>query len=68
MGKTLTPNSRMTIMLVLTRRVDETITIGPNITIMLVAIQGDQVRIGIKAPKNVPICRHNAKIKTRQPR
>ena len=54
-------------MLVLTRRVDETITIGPNITIMLVAIQGDQVRIGIKAPKNVPIVRHNAKIKTRKP-
>ena len=44
-------------MLVLTRKRNESIVIGDNIEITVVDIQGDQVRIGINAPKNVSIHR-----------
>jgi carbon storage regulator len=44
-------------MLVLTRKVGEGILIGDNIEITLVRIEGDQVRIGISAPKEVFVCR-----------
>ena len=44
-------------MLVLTRKVGESILIGENIEITLVRIDDDQVRIGISAPKNVPVYR-----------
>lgn len=44
-------------MLVLTRKKNESIVIGDNIEITVVDIQGDQVRIGINAPKNVSIHR-----------
>jgi carbon storage regulator len=44
-------------MLVLTRKVGEGILIGDNIEITLVRIEGDQVRIGIAAPKEVFVCR-----------
>ncbi len=44
-------------MLVLTRKHNQSIIIGNNIEIMVVEIRGDQVKIGIKAPKNVSIYR-----------
>lgn len=44
-------------MLVLTRRKNESIIIGDNIEISIIEISGDQVRLGIKAPKNVSIHR-----------
>ncbi len=44
-------------MLVLTRKKDQTIIINDNIEITVLEIQGDQVRIGIKAPRNVSIHR-----------
>jgi carbon storage regulator len=44
-------------MLVLTRRVGETIVIGDNIEVTVVAVQGDKVRIGVTAPKQVPVDR-----------
>ena len=44
-------------MLVLTRKKDQSIIIGDNIEIAVIDIQGDQVRIGINAPKNVTIHR-----------
>ncbi len=44
-------------MLVLSRKKDQSIVIGDDIEITIIDIQGDQVRIGINAPKNVPIHR-----------
>ena len=44
-------------MLVLTRRVGETIVIDGNIEVTVVAIQGDKVRLGINAPRSVPVDR-----------
>lgn len=43
--------------LVLTRRVGETICIGADIKVMIVAINGAQVRLGIQAPKHVTVDR-----------
>lgn len=44
-------------MLVLSRKANEKILIGDNIEITVVAVSGDNVRIGIKAPKDVKILR-----------
>ena len=44
-------------MLVLSRRVGETINIGNDIKITVTAISGGQVRIGISAPKEVKVLR-----------
>ncbi len=43
--------------LVLSRRVDQEILIGDNIELLIVDIRGDKVRIGIEAPKDVPVHR-----------
>ncbi len=44
-------------MLVLSRKSNETIMIGDNIKVTIVEIRGDKVRIGIEAPKNLPVHR-----------
>ncbi|GAP07897.1 MAG TPA: carbon storage regulator [Anaerolinea thermolimosa] len=44
-------------MLVLTRRVDESIAIGDSIVVTILAIEGDRVKVGITAPREVPILR-----------
>jgi carbon storage regulator len=44
-------------MLILTRRVHETIKIGSDITIAVLDIKGSQVRLGIAAPKNIAVYR-----------
>jgi carbon storage regulator len=44
-------------MLVLTRKTGEAIQIGEDIEITVVAVNGDQVKLGINAPKNVEIHR-----------
>lgn len=44
-------------MLVLSRKVDESILIGDDIEIVLLRIQGGQCRVGIRAPRNVRISR-----------
>ena len=44
-------------MLILSRKVDEKIKIGDNITITLIEVRGDQVKIGVEAPKNVKVFR-----------
>lgn len=44
-------------MLVLSRKVNEAIVISDNITITVVDIRGDRVRLGIEAPSSVPVHR-----------
>jgi carbon storage regulator len=44
-------------MLVLSRKINETIVINDNIVITVVDIRGDKVRLGIEAPKDVPVHR-----------
>lgn len=44
-------------MLLLTRRVGETLNIGDEITVTVLGVQGNQIRIGINAPKNVEVHR-----------
>ncbi len=44
-------------MLILTRKIGETLIIGDNITITVLNIKGSQVRIGIDAPKNISVHR-----------
>ncbi|MBI41330.1 MAG: carbon storage regulator [Leptospiraceae bacterium] len=44
-------------MLVLARKINESIMIGDDIEIVVVDIKGDQVKLGIRAPKNVSIHR-----------
>ena len=45
------------IMLILTRKVGESINIGDEITVTILGVQGLQVRLGINAPKNVSVHR-----------
>ncbi|WP_109021467.1 carbon storage regulator CsrA [Leptospira kobayashii] len=47
-------------MLVLARRSNQSIMIGDDIEIVIVDIKGDQVKIGVKAPKNVSV--HRAEV------
>lgn len=44
-------------MLILTRRVGETIRIGDDVSVTVLALKGNQVRLGITAPKNVAVHR-----------
>ena len=47
-------------MLVLTRRVGEKLMIGDDIEVVVLGVDGNQVRIGIAAPKEVPV--HRAEV------
>ena len=44
-------------MLILSRKIDEKIKIGNDITITLIDVHGDQVKIGVEAPKDVKVFR-----------
>jgi carbon storage regulator len=44
-------------MLILTRRIGETLVIGNEITVTVMGVKGSQVRIGINAPKDVAVHR-----------
>lgn len=45
-------------MLVLSRKKNESIKINDNITIVVVEIRGDKVRLGVEAPKEIPVHRN----------
>lgn len=44
-------------MLILTRRVGETLIIGDEVTVTVLGVKGNQVRIGVNAPKDVTVHR-----------
>jgi len=44
-------------MLILTRRVGESLIIGDDVTVNILGVKGNQVRIGVDAPKEVPVHR-----------
>jgi carbon storage regulator len=44
-------------MLILTRRVGETLMIGDEVTVTVLGVKGNQVRIGVRAPKHVSVHR-----------
>jgi carbon storage regulator len=44
-------------MLILTRRVGETVMIGNEVTVTVLGVKGNQVRVGVNAPKNVAVHR-----------
>ncbi|MCO2560257.1 carbon storage regulator CsrA [Pseudomonas aeruginosa] len=44
-------------MLILTRRVEETLMVGDDVTVTVLGVKGNQVRIGVNAPKEVAVHR-----------
>ena len=53
-------------MLALSRKVNESIVINNNVEIVVLEIKGDQVKIGIKAPKSVPVYRKEIYVQIEQ--
>ena len=53
-------------MLILTRRVGETVMIGNDITLTVLGVKGNQVRLGIEAPKEVPVHREEVYARVQQ--
>ena len=44
-------------MLILTRRINEALRIGDNVSVTVLEIKGNQVRLGVNAPKDIPVHR-----------
>jgi carbon storage regulator len=53
-------------MLIMTRRLGEKIMIGSDITLTIVGVQGSQVRIGVDAPRDVPVHREEIYVRIRR--
>ena len=44
-------------MLILTRRMNETLMVGDDVRVTVLGINGNQVRIGVQAPRHIPVHR-----------
>ena len=55
-------------MLILTRRVGESLVIGDDVVVTVLGVKGNQVRIGIKAPKHVEVHREEIHNRIQQER
>ena len=55
-------------MLILPRKPDETVVIGSNIRVRVMAVNGNQVRIGIDAPKDIEVDREEIHDRKKQER
>lgn len=53
-------------MLILTRKIDESIIIADDITVTVLEISGERIKIGIDAPRSVTILRHELQEQVRQ--
>lgn len=53
-------------MLILTRRVGETLMIGDDVTITILSVRGGQIRVGVNAPKNTAVHREEVYEKMRK--
>ncbi|WP_022956731.1 carbon storage regulator CsrA [Perlucidibaca piscinae] len=56
-------------MLILTRRVGETLMVGDEVTVTVLGVKGNQVRLGVNAPRDVAVHREEIyqRIQTEQP-
>ena len=54
-------------MLILTRRVGETLMIGDEVTVTVLGVKGNQVRVGVNAPKDVAVHREEIYERIEQP-
>ncbi len=55
-------------MLILTRRIQETIVIGDDVTVTVLSIKGNQVRLGIEAPRHVEVHREEIYLQVQEKR
>ena len=53
-------------MLILTRRIGETLMIGSDVTVTVLGVKGSQVRMGVNAPKDVAVHREEIYERIRQ--
>jgi carbon storage regulator len=53
-------------MLILTRRVGETVMIGNEVTVTVLGVKGNQVRIGVNAPKDVAVHREEIYVRIKR--
>jgi carbon storage regulator len=59
---------RQKLMLVLTRKSNQSIMIGDDIEVSVLAIMGEKVRIGIQAPRDIPVFRKEVYLEIQQER
>jgi carbon storage regulator len=53
-------------MLILTRRVGETVMIGDEITVTVIEVKGTQIRLGIQAAKEIPVLREELYLRAQE--
>lgn len=53
-------------MLILSRRIGESLIIGDEVVVTVLGVNGNQVRLGVKAPKEVPVNREEIQERIRQ--